>query len=390
MRRWKPAPAGLIFYFCNYTIYCSILLFPHSHLFSQSLFYPRMTLCARRGCSEPAFIEPRTQIAHKYCGRSHALEVEGWRVQVPHGDCHTCNLDGCHKRIAFNSATGRVHDFCCKDHAATAIAHGRWAVPVRDQYRGTRQKVIDLCSMPGCPAPVFCDGSARRYDYCGRSHAVEHRLNPFTSVSASLSLATSSGTTRSGGRSASSFSHTASGLRNTHLFSSSSSSSSSSSYMQEESTNTFDNESGPHRHNSVHATSLSAPFDPPTAPFISMASSLGSSLKDAHAANRHTAFSFSSAKSSFPASIFNMAQHGASVSAPTPTVAPALVPAPAPAFGPICVVCQEINADVILIPCGHVCLCKRDSELMKQENKLANCPCCRQAVDSTHEVFFNH
>ena len=157
-----------------------------------------MSVCARSGCSKPVFIEPRTQIAHKYCGRTHALEVEGRSLQVPRGRCHTCNLDGCYNSVAFDSDTGRVHDFCCKDHANTAIAHGQWALPAREHVSGTRRKVIDSCFMPDCFAPVYHDECGQRYDYCGRSHAIEHRLllsasQSFASNSASSSAATSSG-----------------------------------------------------------------------------------------------------------------------------------------------------------------------------------------------------
>ena len=29
-------------------------------------------VCSYRGCHRPVFIEPRTRVIHKYCGRTHA------------------------------------------------------------------------------------------------------------------------------------------------------------------------------------------------------------------------------------------------------------------------------------------------------------------------------
>jgi hypothetical protein len=100
--------------------------------------------CARQGCSRAVFIEPRTQIAHLYCGRTHALEAEN-TVQAPHGLCHACNLSGCTQTVAIDHQTGRVHDFCCKAHASKAIDSGAWPCP----HMG--------CSLPGCSLPVFTD-----------------------------------------------------------------------------------------------------------------------------------------------------------------------------------------------------------------------------------------
>ena len=57
---------------------------------------------------------------------------------------------------------------------------------------------------------------------------------------------------------------------------------------------------------------------------------------------------------------------------------------------PQCAICLEMNASVILIPCGHVCLCKDDAERLRRNQQLLSCPICRRAVTSTNEVFLNH
>ena len=135
-----------------------------------------MTTCAKRECNLPVFVEPRTHIAHKYCGRTHALESEGsGRVQPPHGTCQICNLAGCRKTVAFDASTGRVHDFCCREHANEAIRAGRWDRPLRESMP-PNTKAGHMCNFPSCRLPVYKDKQGRSHDYCGRTHAVEHRI----------------------------------------------------------------------------------------------------------------------------------------------------------------------------------------------------------------------
>ena len=132
-----------------------------------------MVYCAQVGCSKLAYVEPRTGIAHKYCGRTHAIEKEG-NVQPPHGPCMGCNLRGCGNTVYFDAASGRVHDFCCKAHARKAIKTGQWPQSLRDSH--SNGKVIVTCSLPGCflPRCAKADGISK-YDYCGRSHAITHK-----------------------------------------------------------------------------------------------------------------------------------------------------------------------------------------------------------------------
>ena len=80
-------------------------------------------ICAFPTCNLPVFIEQRTRTAHRYCGRTHAIE-DGSAPQAPHGRCMECNLLGCPKNVVYDATTGRVHNFCSKDYAERAINRG--------------------------------------------------------------------------------------------------------------------------------------------------------------------------------------------------------------------------------------------------------------------------
>jgi len=151
-----------------------------------------MAKCAKPGCGLPVFVEPRTQIAHDFCGRTHAVECLG-EVQEPHGPCHQCNLRGCVETVAFDFDTGRVHDFCCLDHAQLATQRGEWphqhlrsssSLSSSLSGGGGAQGKVVYCRYPRCTKPCFSDG-ARVYDFCGRTHAFEFKSLPTSSASAS-------------------------------------------------------------------------------------------------------------------------------------------------------------------------------------------------------------
>ena len=218
-------------------------------------------VCARPGCVRPAFLEPRTNIKHSFCGRTHALAA---RVDIkdPHGDCHRCHLQGCTKNVFFEKLTGRVHEFCSKDHADKAIASLKWPQPKRLQ-RSSSETVSSLscCQFPNCSLPVAIDSANLKYDYCGRTHAKEHAL--------------------------------------------------------------------------VKST---IPQLLPKTPVIL------SSLSGISAAP------------------------GIKISAP------------------VCIICLEPNANTVLIPCGHMCMCHVDAEQLKISQNLTTCPLCKAAVTSMQKV----
>lgn len=73
-----------------------------------------MAQCALAGCSRAVFVEPSTNKTHKHCGRTHAWKAE-------------------------------------------------------------RSVTSSVCSLPGCMRAVFSDDSGRSFDYCGKTHALEHK-----------------------------------------------------------------------------------------------------------------------------------------------------------------------------------------------------------------------
>ena len=47
-----------------------------------------------------------------------------------------------------------------------------------------------------------------------------------------------------------------------------------------------------------------------------------------------------------------------------------------------CVVCLVNRADHVLLPCGHVCVCKRCARIIE------TCPICRQTISERKHVYF--
>ena len=131
------------------------------------------SVCRKPGCGKRVFVEPRTGIAHDYCGRTHALEHLGGNVAQPHGICHTCKLEGCDELAYFDVEQDRVHDFCCLSHAQIAMDSEQWPRSLRSlQFAGGDGST--LCSLPGCSAPRFRDPiSDELKDFCGRTHAIK-------------------------------------------------------------------------------------------------------------------------------------------------------------------------------------------------------------------------
>ena len=58
-------------------------------------------------------------------------------------------------------------------------------------------------------------------------------------------------------------------------------------------------------------------------------------------------------------------------------------PTPADDSHKLCVVCLVEPADHVLLPCGHVCVCKRCAALVK------TCPMCRADVSERKRVYFD-
>ena len=127
--------------------------------------------CDLPGCHKIVHVDPRTGVAHNYCGRTHAKLALGDELQEPHGCCHECKLDGCEASVFFEADTGRVHDFCCNTHAELAISRGEWERPLKRLQGADR---AHQCSLNGCAAPRYRDAETGAvHDYCGKSHALK-------------------------------------------------------------------------------------------------------------------------------------------------------------------------------------------------------------------------
>jgi hypothetical protein len=133
-------------------------------------------LCAKQDCPRPAWIEARTKIAHKYCGRTHALsdlkEKNAEKVlSPPHGKCHECKLPRCQDSVYFDQTNGRVHDYCCLKHAKLGQI---MSMCQRSRFlRRARYSATQVCKLLNCQKPCFIEETTDlSYDFCGRSHAI--------------------------------------------------------------------------------------------------------------------------------------------------------------------------------------------------------------------------
>jgi hypothetical protein len=259
--------------------------------------------------------------------------------------------------VAFNSRTGRVHDFCCKDHADRAIRSGTWVKPVRDTYPyydGAKKKAAGpTCQLPGCSLPVFTNPtSGRKLDYCGRSHAVEHRLMQDSvrhTSSSSVAAVAGGGTLFTTGLAI------ATPVGGFAQGSSSQSTASSSTTVKAGNTSNSVSK--------VHFSGFARPI-----PFT-----------DSTTADTKPSARVGVATTTRPNSANGRITQSATTAAPTPAIPQ-----------PQCAICLAMNANIILIPCGHVCLCQEDADKLLTNKQLVECPICRQAIISTNQVFLNH
>ena len=114
-------------------------------------------------------MEPRTGIAHDFCGRQHAIKANALsRDTAPHGSCATCQLPGCDETVAFDSNSSRVHDYCCRSHAQ------QHSNPKFQRNKKRAAPGARSCELPGCAKEVWFDGHTT-HDYCGRDHAMKAR-----------------------------------------------------------------------------------------------------------------------------------------------------------------------------------------------------------------------
>ena len=53
--------------------------------------------------------------------------------------------------------------------------------------------------------------------------------------------------------------------------------------------------------------------------------------------------------------------------------------------------CQERHADIILVPCGHFCLCSIDAQQIRERSRnksgAITCPLCKNEVERMQSVY---
>lgn len=72
-----------------------------------------------------------------------------------------------------------------------------------------------------------------------------------------------------------------------------------------------------------------------------------------------------------------------------PTVVPAAGfgnPLTSAASGPLCIICDDTRADVMVQPCGHLCLCSTCAPNVQRRGN--QCPMCRKTIDKVQTVFY--
>jgi hypothetical protein len=55
---------------------------------------------------------------------------------------------------------------------------------------------------------------------------------------------------------------------------------------------------------------------------------------------------------------------------------------------PQCCVCLEYNANHVIIPCGHICVCEQDIQHIIKK-PIPKCPTCMQVIKTYSRVFIN-
>jgi hypothetical protein len=53
---------------------------------------------------------------------------------------------------------------------------------------------------------------------------------------------------------------------------------------------------------------------------------------------------------------------------------------------PECCICMDRKSNIVLIPCGHMCICDIDAEKLKYQNER-KCPICREEVTIFQKVY---
>ncbi|CAM9181773.1 unnamed protein product [Discosporangium mesarthrocarpum] len=125
-----------------------------------------MRECGLPGCRHPCYVAS-DGTSHTFCGRTYATEaLKSGSISslAPARQDKIFLLQGCERAVHLDETSGRVHDFCCRNHAMLNIGAGK-SSPTNS--RGKRG-----CAMRGCSNSFFYDKHrGMDMDYCGRTHA---------------------------------------------------------------------------------------------------------------------------------------------------------------------------------------------------------------------------
>mmetsp|Transcript_62716 Transcript_62716/g.130377 ORF Transcript_62716/g.130377 Transcript_62716/m.130377 type:complete len:243 (-) Transcript_62716:851-1579(-) len=121
-------------------------------------------VCARPGCWRPAWVEP-DGTTFQHCWRQHQREADALRDDID--DEVRCAVPGCRLPAWMNPDTGERFPHCWRRHRQQADAALQLAR--RDSMP---ELVANVCTLPGCPRPVWVEGDGTQLDYCSRRHAM--------------------------------------------------------------------------------------------------------------------------------------------------------------------------------------------------------------------------
>lgn len=86
-------------------------------------------------------------------------------------------------------------------------------------------------------------------------------------------------------------------------------------------------------------------------------------------------------------SVPSSSRRGGAAAAPTNPLAGGLgSPAAVMPAGPLCIVCEEDRANVMVQPCGHLCLCSACASGIQRSGNA--CPMCRKDIGHVQTVYY--
>ena len=157
--------------------------------------HQKMPTCKFPGCSRTVFIEQSGK-AHEFCGRTHAQQYSQQQMTNVNNQTGALNLSGpvcklasCNKPAAVDSTTGKVFDFCCRDHAdehrnnfpqLLLLVLGSTSSSSGSQQQNSPNIAAPATSPPQtkpnakCLLPTCTLSPSSPHKYCCKNHADQH------------------------------------------------------------------------------------------------------------------------------------------------------------------------------------------------------------------------